>query len=214
MLRGRSDSRVTLLSVWMVLAALHLSGQSTQKAQGLPAENKQHAKASRAYLHGAPPAAAKPSAAVDSVEVINGSARQTQVFDAEQQAPMPPERSVHAKTARRGPQRNTVSAPSVPDVEVINGAQWETRRFDGFDDEIASPWIERNTVRPVVVDVISSESVRRRGNTSATASTAPIVVGIGSSEAEGHGESAKPIAYRIAPGPPKRPPYHPTPSSF
>ena len=205
MLRDMSGSRVTLLSVWMVLSALYLSGESTQRTQSLPAENKQHAKASQANSHGAHPAAADSSAAVDSVEVINGSARRMQVFDTEQQAPMPPDRSVHTKTARRGPQRNTVSAPSVPDVEVINGTQLETRRFDGFDDEIASPWIERSMVRPVVVAVVSSESLNRLPN------TAHIVVGVASTESRDVDRSVRPVLYRVAPRPPKRPPYYPAP---
>jgi hypothetical protein len=205
MLRGGSGSRVALLSVWMVLSSLHLCGQSAQKAQGLPAENKQHAKASQAYSHSAPPAAANSSATVDSVEVINGSAWRTQVFDVEPQARMPQERSVQTKTARRGAQKNTVSASSVPDVEIINGAGSETRRFDGFEDEITSPWIERNMVRPVVIGVVSSESVNRLPN------TAHIVVGVASTDLRDVNRSVRPVLYRVAPRPPMRPPYHPAP---
>ena len=148
---------------------------------------------------------------VDTVDVINGLARRTQVFDEEQTTPTPQDQSAHKKSVKRTPQKATEAAPVVPDVEVINGARWETRSFEGAQDEIASPWIERRISRPVVVGVESVETASRRANATPAGNTAPIVVDVASSESNGHGKSAKPVAFRIAPDPPKRPPYHPVP---
>ncbi len=156
------------------------------------------------------------STAVDSVEVINGAARRTQVFEEEQPPVTPQGPGAHKKAGKHLLQRGPESTSAIPDVEVINGAHWETRRFEGAEDEIAAPWIGRRNIPRVVVGVASVESANRRGNTStiASTSTAPIVIGISSSESKGHGENAKPVAYRIAPGQPKRPPYHPDPPGF
>jgi hypothetical protein len=237
MLKGRCRSRVALLAAWLVLLIYQLPGQSPRTVSSKPAEQEQSPRGSQGVpsvgqvevFNGASrwtdgfetphssamvSASSRSSTTTDTVDVINGAARRTQVFE-EDQPPVTPQGPVaHKKAGKHLPQRALESAPAVPDVEVINGAQWETRRFEGAEDEIAAPWIGRRNIPPVVIGVVSVESASRRGNTVATASTAPIVVGIASSEATGHGENAKPVAYRIAPGPPKRPPYHPDPPGF
>jgi len=163
---------------------------------------------------GADRRSSRSESAIGTVDVINGSARRTQVFDEEQRPAPPQARSNHKKNVKGLSPSQATTTPDVPDVEIINGARWETRRFEGSEDEITTPWIERRSTQPVVIGVTSTESARRRGTTTATATTAPIVVGIASSESKGHGENAKPIAYRIAPGPPRRPPYRPGPPGF
>ena len=239
MLKGRSRSWVALLSAWLVLLIYQLPGQSPGTVSNKPAEQEQSPKGSQAepssgqvevfngasrwtdefeppHSSGTASGSSRSSTAVDSVEVINGAARRTQVFEEEQPPVTPQGPGAHKKAGKHLLQRGPESTSAIPDVEVINGAHWETRRFEGAEDEIADPWIGRRNVPRVVVGVASVESANRRGNTStiASTSTAPIVIGISSSESKGHGENAKPVAYRIAPGQPKRPPYHPDPPGF
>jgi hypothetical protein len=145
---------------------------------------------------------------VDTVDVINGLARRTQVFDEEQQQAEPREQLAHKNSAKRPSQRET--APQVPEVEIINGARWETRRFEGAEDELARPWIERIPQR-VVVGVESVESASRSATAVPPGKNATIVLDVASSESNGRGQDAKPVAFRIAPDAAKRPPYHPVP---
>jgi hypothetical protein len=156
-------------------------------------------------------AAKRPSSSTtETVDVINGSERQTRVFNEENPVVMPQAAGGQRKAAKRLAQERTETTPQIPVVEVINGAQLETRRFEGAEDEIATPWIERRSSRPVVIGVATVGPASGRGNTARATTTAPIVIGVASSESERHGENAKPVAYRIVPGPPKRPPYNPT----
>jgi len=163
-----------------------------------------------------PPAGSQKSSQAPalSVDVINGSARRTQVFDEEQPSAPPKGRTAQEKAGRRTAQGKMEAAPQVPDVEVINGSRLETRRFEGAEDELATLWIERRSDRPVVIGVSSVGSAGGRGGTVKTGSTASVVVGVASSETESHGGNAKPVAYRVSPGPPRRPPYHPGPPGF
>lgn len=234
---GRVSLSVTVVQAWLVLSVYQLPCQSPVTPSGKPARHVQSPNGLRAepavgqvevfngssrwagdLSSGLHPEVDRKSSrsesAVSTVDVINGSARRTQVFDEEQRPAPPQARSNHKKNAKGLSQSQTTTTPDVPEVEIINGARWETRRFEGAEDEITTPWIERRNTQPVVIGVTSTESARRRGITTATASTAPIVVGIASSESKGHGENAKPIAYRIAPGLPRRPPYRPGPPGF
>ena len=208
---GRACLRAAMLLVWAVLFVIQLPAQrppytprrSTEKA---PAGNP---KASREIEEQQPPA--YPPSTGNSVDVINGSTRQTQVFREEAPA-APRDKPGHARTAKRSAQKET--GPSVPEVDVINGERLETRRFVDAEDEIATPWFERRMSQRVVVDVASVESVSRRGGSATIGSTAPVVVGVASSELQQRGANARPVTYRISPDPPKRPPYYPAPPGF
>jgi hypothetical protein len=137
----------------------------------------------------------------DTVEVINGLSRRTQVLNEE-----PTTNSGQKKGSKRILRGEAI--PYISNVEMINGAQWETRQFEGFEDEIATPWIERRTERPVVVGVASAESARK------TSSAAQVVVEVASSDSAGQGGEVKPLAYRVEPRPPKRPAYRPESPNF
>jgi hypothetical protein len=221
MLSVRTGVSVALVQMVLFLPAGSVAAQSPhrppyQRASKPPAQApgtqvQTYSKELDATQPGGNPNASPTSATVD---VINGSARQTKVFDEEQPPANSRSRSAHKKTAKRNQQRAAETKPSVPDVEVINGARLETRRFEGAEDEIATPWIERQSVRPVVVGVSSVESASGRGGTARAGSTANLVIGVASSESRDRGANSKPIAYRLSPGPSKRAPYHPGPPGF
>ena len=230
MLSGRARLGVALVEAWFVALTFQLPAQSPHRAPYVrPSATKPQLDqapgsqvdviagggAEQAYFESAPSGSEKSSQAPAlSVDVINGSARRTQVFD-EEQPPAPPKgRTAQEKTGKRTAQGKVEAAPQVPDVEVINGSRLETRRFEGAEDELVTPWIERRNDRPVVIGVSSLGSAGGRGGTAKTGSTASVVVGVASSESEGSGANAKPVAYRISPGPPRRPPYHPGPPGF
>jgi hypothetical protein len=215
-MRSRSAClRAAMLPVWTILLVIQLPAQRPPYAPQGSVEKGQSSKVPRSQttrefdVH--QPGNAGPSTTVNSVDVINGSTRRTQVFG-EEAPPMPRNRVVqHAKAGKGTSKEEQVSAPSVPEVDVINGARSETRRFEAAEDEITTPWFARRISQSVVVDVASVESVSRRGGPAQIGSTAPVVVGVASSESQEHAANAKPIAYRIAPDPPKRPPYYPGP---
>ena len=229
MLLGRTRPGVALAGACFVALILQVQAQSPHRAPYIrPSTRSQPVQTpgaqldvitgsgtEKAYFESAPNESQRPSEVPGlSVDVINGSARRTQVFDEEQTSASPKGRTIHEKTGKRTAQGKVETAPQVPDVEVINGSRLETRRFEGAEDELEIPWIDRRSDHPVVIGVTSVGTASGRGGTVKAGSTAPVVVGVASSEEEGHGANAKPVAYRVSPGPPRRPQYHPGPPGF
>ena len=227
MLPNRAIRGVALVPACLVMLACTLSAQTSHRPPykrppsktmpaGVPGTQVDVISSNQEWnsgFEGQQPGKKPPSITSDKVDVINGSARQTQVFSVDQPAAASQRPTGQKKAAKRRAQEKMEAAPQIPDVEVINGAQLETRRFEGAEDEITTPWIERRSSQPVVIGVATVTSANERGSAMAMSGAAPIVIGVASSESERHGENAKPIAYRIAPGPPKRPPYHDPPGN-
>src|SRR5437899_1120963 len=89
----------------------------------------------------------------------------SQVFNADRSTGMRSGQSVR-KAVRHGNQkREETEAPPLSNVDIINGARWETRTFEGAEDEPPLPERERRRLQHVVVGIESAESEKRLGNT-------------------------------------------------
>jgi len=166
------------------------------------------------------------AAGLNTVDVINGFSRRTQIFNAEQSPEAHSGQSVHRNAAKRRTQkREATELSQLSNVEIINGARLETRSFAGSEDEPPLPERQRRRLQRVVVGFESADSARKRGNTKpvvtaiATSESerlrgnkSPVVVAVASSEAKSD-VNTLPGQYWIAPQAPKRPPYHPDPPS-
>jgi hypothetical protein len=164
--------------------------------------------------------------AVDKVDVINGSSSRSQVFNADRTAGMGSGQSVQKAPRHRNRKREATEPLPLSNVDIINGARWETRTFEGTEDEPPLAERERRRLRRVVVGVESAESEKRLGNATrvvtAVATTeserergnqSPVVVAVASSESKSDSGDALPTGFWVEPHPPKRPPYHPNPPS-
>jgi hypothetical protein len=235
---ARANSSIALLLMCIVLQAQKLPAQASGPAAQGPQQTANGSSADRVEvingstrwvqeLDGQQADGARRGrttyAPADRVDVINGSSSRSQVFNADRTTGLRSGQSAQKKAAKHGAQKRE-EPPQLSNVDIINGARWETRSFEGAEDEPPLPERERRRLQRVVVGIESAESEKRLGNTTrvvtAVATTeserergskAPVVVAVASSESKSDSGDALPAGFWVEPHPPKRPPYHPNP---
>jgi hypothetical protein len=145
----------------------------------------------------------RPEYAQNKIEVINGEATKTVVFDEANLARSSSEKAP-PQDIRKRRALSTAVAPSPFRVEVVNGMSSETQYFDWDPERQQRLGGGGEHARPVVVGIESSNTRIMGGNKH------PLVIGI---ESNGAGDaaaqkSATKLEYRLVPQP-KRPPYWP-----
>jgi hypothetical protein len=148
-----------------------------------------------------------------TVDIINGTAHRTVVFNGQTPAETQPQRIAKGRSSKS-------AAPGVTNVEIINGTRFETRTFHGTVAETSAPRIQHGKTPPVVVGIETTGErtgkedappvvigVESSGLVSPHGTAQPVVVGVASIGTESQKLPSQTMAVSGSPKPSKRPPY-------